>query len=271
MIAIIRREDAAVLKAARLTRGPSDIIDLPTTAPLFLPCPHCRFLRDLARKECLSCGLIFSKWAAKKARTVPTLRPEVRGWADLLIGVVGPLAARPWSVLGLAALVWTLLPAGTHRSHHAPVAPSYASPWTEAAGLRLRVVYLLPKGFNDFHGNDLSPELWGTYPVFYTGETVDYRIELVNLRGAPLTNVRILAGDETINPAGGAGIPITSPETFTAGTLAFGDLTFFKGRLPMTGRAHLEQTHLRISATGPSGDEITADVPRAGIIDPPTE
>ena len=249
---------AAILAAA----GPSDILKLPRPVPLYISCPHCRFLCDRSKPECLSCGLVFSKWGARQ-RMLP--QPP-KDWAYWLIWTIEGICARSKILLALTIFLWGVWP--TNR--HAPVASSYEANWVETGGVRFRVSYLRPEGYFKVHGKGAPEILWGTYPVYHLNDMVDYQIELTNSRNTPLTGLHIRTKQEILNPKGQAGYPLGEPQAFSSGVLPAGGSTVFKARFKVSGRSQFEQTHLWVYAAGLYGArELVADTPWAGIVDPP--
>lgn len=242
--------------------GPSDILKLPRPVPLYLSCPHCRFLCDRSKPECLACGLVFSKWATRQ-RMLP--QPP-KDWAYWLIWTVEGIYAQSKILLGLTLFLWWIWPANEHAS----VASSYEANWVETGGVRFRVSYLRPEGYFTVRGKGAPEILWDTYPVYHKDDMVDYQIELINLRSTPLTDLHIHTRQEILSLKGQAGTPLGEPQVFSTGVLPAGERTVFKARFKVTGRANFEQTHLSVYAAGLNGvRELVADTPWAGIVDPP--
>jgi hypothetical protein len=170
-----------------------------------------------------------------------------------------------------------------------------AGPWRLAArGLRVRVVYFKPIALSryDGHGSQylipgrsggldanarLPRKYWGTYPVYRHGQTVEFEVEVLNLGPDHYTDVVIAARQETFDPRGKAGemLPAAVTESPNGAILEPGDRLQLRGSFEITSdwetQGSLEQTHVvvwgvRNQAEAP---EKAADMPQAGLIDPP--
>ena len=167
-----------------------------------------------------------------------------------------------------------------------------AAPWREGKGIRFRITYLDSfgrswidrKGFHLaiagsrgrlFHQDAAVPaRYWRDYPLYYSGDSVAYEIEMENTGSAPLKSVRVYGKQEECKFTGRPGKPagaLDQQETFSE--LPIGR-TVIRGTFTVGGAAHrgigYEQTHLTIVAkVGTDEVAVLADDAEAGIIDPP--
>jgi len=162
----------------------------------------------------------------------------------------------------------------------------------EAGYLAYSIEYLEPKGItivNDygitfkpfdfdwsFLPEILPSKYFGDWPLYFTGDTLHFKVHLKNIGKRTFRNLKIIAIQEFLNPDGGKGENIgdnNSVDWFLA-HLGPGEEIILEGifEIPLVGESGLDQTHLLIShwkdgnnVSGDNRGRIITDDPQAGI------
>lgn len=128
-----------------------------------------------------------------------------------------------------------------------------------------------------FLADDIPEEYFGDYPLYFSGDTVNFRVHIKNLDRRTYRNLLVLVQQEFFNKDGGVGEAFGQPalnEWFIE-ELAPGQEVILKGSVKITGvsGSGLDQTHLQIlhwpqnspqtSING--GGQIILDDAQAGI------
>lgn len=161
----------------------------------------------------------------------------------------------------------------------------------EAGNLEYSIEYLEPKGvttannygltFKPF-GFDLSflPQIlpakyFGDYPLYFTGDTLNFKVHLKNTGKRTFRNLKVFAFQEFFNASGGKGNPIggeNQSDWFLA-KLGSGEEVVLDGvfEIPLVGESGLDQTHLQIlhwpgdDSDSDSNGRVIVDDRQAGI------
>jgi len=121
-------------------------------------------------------------------------------------------------------------------------------------------------------------QYWGTYPMYYIGTTMHYRITLCNDTNRTYKNLRVIAIQEYFNPAGHAGEMIgnDAAEDWLVPELLSGQCVSLDGvfAIPNDGEGGLDQTHLQVQhwdkGRGQTGrGAVILDETKAAIWCPP--
>ena len=162
----------------------------------------------------------------------------------------------------------------------------------EVENLQYSVKYLEPKGVTtvDDYGITFKPfffvwsflpeilpaKYFGDWPLYFAGETMNFKVYLKNTGKRTFRNLKIIAIQEFLNPEGGKGENI-GDNNLTDWFLSYlgpGEEIIFDGtfEIPLVGESGLDQTHLLIShwkdgdnVSGDNGGRIIVDDFQAGI------
>jgi hypothetical protein len=165
--------------------------------------------------------------------------------------------------------------------------------WNDAAGLH---------AFVPFQGRQSAPAaavpFGAKFGTFFAGQSVHYEVEIENVGPERLRGLKIWSNQEDFAPDGGRGaavkdaskascpceailrlfrpsryeVPGGSYAPSRIASLAPGNrivIERFYREGSGSGKVNLEQTHLLIAARGAAGENVLANDPRAGIVDPP--
>lgn len=132
--------------------------------------------------------------------------------------------------------------------------------------LSYRVEYLSPEGVTivdgsgftfiseccTTHENIFLPErYWGGYPLYFAGQTLQFRVILKNKGRRTYRNLKVETFQEFLNSDGGQGKPMgeNNHHTWLVERLGAGEEIILEGtfEIPFAGESGLDQTHLRIS------------------------
>jgi len=121
----------------------------------------------------------------------------------------------------------------------------------------------------------LLPERYfGSYPLYFSGGTMEYRVYITNLGPRTFKNLSVTAVQEYLNPSGEAGDEIDPgvKDTWFVETLGSEETVVLSGDfvIPLIGISGLDQTHLVIRhkpqrSRGDGKGQIIIDDPQAGI------
>lgn len=134
-----------------------------------------------------------------------------------------------------------------------------------------------PFGFSPFTENTILPERYfGSYPLYFAGETVSYRIHVASTGKRTFRNLRVTAAQEYLHTDGGQGVAFSAPLSWNVPELSADSEIILAGNapIPANGRSGIDQTHLIIehSDTSKYGDHddngkgrVIVDDPQAGL------
>jgi hypothetical protein len=189
---------------------------------------------------------------------------------------------------------------GLKRAITAPLAafpagmmPPMVGAWNEGKGLRYRLIYRHPVAFSQASAGGIQYNLpgkfmqnpsevvpqryWGTYPVYYHGQMVEYDIEIENTGKTSLRDLAVTAAEEVFNGQGGPGARLPTDEGRGEVKLLKPGETVklhngFQITSDWTWHGSLEQTHVRVTTSAGAGQsKLLAEAYQAGIIDPPPD
>jgi hypothetical protein len=121
-------------------------------------------------------------------------------------------------------------------------------------------------------------QYWGTYPMYYIGTTMRYRITLCNDTNRTYKNLRVIAIQEYFNSAGRVGERLgdDAAEDWNGAELKAGECVTLDGlfAIPNDGEGGLDQTHLQVQhwdkGRGQTGrGAVLVDETKAAIWCPP--
>ena len=136
----------------------------------------------------------------------------------------------------------------------------------EVENLQYSVKYLEPKGVTtvDDYGITFKPfffvwsflpeilpaKYFGDWPLYFTGETMNFKVHLKNTGKRTFRNIKIIAIQEFLNHDGGKGENIGSNnvQDWFLSRLGSGEEIILDGifEIPLVGESGLDQTHLQI-------------------------
>lgn len=137
---------------------------------------------------------------------------------------------------------------------------TYLDPWghtvADATGLhyyhdRISALYNISPVLVSHEAKILPAKYWGTYPLFYAGRTMSYRIRLTNLGHKKLKKARVVAIQEYLTPDGTVGERIgpDAVRDWYIRKLGRGETIYLDGAIaiPIFGvRSGLDQTHIQV-------------------------
>jgi len=121
-------------------------------------------------------------------------------------------------------------------------------------------------------------QYWGTFPMYYIGTTMRYRITLTNNSRRTYKNLRVVAIQEYLNPTGdwGERLGPDAARDWYVRTLGPGQSVVLEGTCNILGDAHggLDQTHLQVQHWNggkgkPGPGSVIIDDAKAAIWCPP--
>ena len=96
----------------------------------------------------------------------------------------------------------------------------------------------------------LPSKYFGDYPLYFTGETMNFKVHIKNTGKRTFRNLKIIAIQEFLNPDGGKGENIGSGnmQDWFLSYLGPGEEVTLDGvfEIPLVGESGLDQTHLQI-------------------------
>ena len=125
------------------------------------------------------------------------------------------------------------------------------------------------------HEDTILPErYYGGYALYFFGDTLTFRVHLINTGKRSYRNLRVVAVQELLNSDGGTGEAFGEPEAnvWYVEELGGGEEVVLEGTVKIVGgEAGIDQTHLQILHWDPSGagaqglGRVIVDDPQAGL------